>query len=149
MTSQHRFNTCQSMPSGLWRSQKGHFTYLFSFIDVPISNIIIEYRISNVAAFSCGRGYFRKRCSCGRRSFLIWIKMVRFQNKYPEAYGPDHSHAHVNFYRVSHKYCSTFFFLHPIKSYNICYKLYYTTYRNTLQYKLHYTTYRNDSTILL
>ena len=44
---------------------------------------------------------------------------------------------------------SFYFFYIPIKTYNICYKLHYTTYRNTLQYKLHYTTFGNDSTILL
>ena len=46
-------------------------------------------------------------------------------------------------------YQDIFFFYIPIKSYNICYKLHYTTYRDTLQYKLHDTTYKNDSTILL
>ena len=34
------------------------FAYLFSLIEVRMLNIVIEYRISNVTAFSCGRGYF-------------------------------------------------------------------------------------------
>ena len=32
-------------------------------------NFVVEYRIVSVTAFSCGRGYFRKRSSCGRESF--------------------------------------------------------------------------------
>ena len=50
---------------------------------------------------------------------------------------------------VKYEQKQIFFIYIPIKSYNICYKLHYTTSRNTLQYKLHYTTYKNDSTILL
>ena len=49
---------------------RGHFAYLFSFIEIRISNAVIEYRSLNVAAFSCGPGYFRKRFLCGHRSFL-------------------------------------------------------------------------------
>ena len=32
----------------------------------------------NVTAFSCGRGYFRKRTSCGRGSFFKRIKKDAF-----------------------------------------------------------------------
>ena len=43
---------------------RGHVACLFSFIEVLMSNIVIEYqillskRILNVTAFSCGQGYF-------------------------------------------------------------------------------------------
>ena len=40
---------------------------------------MIEYRIVNVTAFSCGRGYSRKHSSCGRGSFLNGLKKMRFQ----------------------------------------------------------------------
>ena len=41
---------------------KGHFDCLFLLSK-------FEQRSLNVAASSCGRGYFRKRSSCGRESF--------------------------------------------------------------------------------
>ena len=31
-------------------------------------NFVLEYRIASVTSFPCGRGYFRKRYSCGRES---------------------------------------------------------------------------------
>ena len=38
-----------------------------------------EQRSLNVAASSCGRGYFRKRSSCGCGHLFIWIKKMHFQ----------------------------------------------------------------------
>ena len=38
-----------------------------------------EQRSLNAAAFSCGRGYHRKRSSCGRGYFFIRIKKMCFE----------------------------------------------------------------------
>ena len=62
LTSRHRFTTYQSMPTDLWGQQKGILIVCFLLSK-------FEQRNLNVAASSCGRGYFRKRSSCGRESF--------------------------------------------------------------------------------
>ena len=46
-----------------------------------ISNFIIDFKISNITAFSCGRGYFRQPSLCGRRSFSIRIKKDAFSKR--------------------------------------------------------------------
>ena len=40
---------------------RGHFACPFSFIEVRKWNFVIEYRIVNITAFTCGRGSFFKR----------------------------------------------------------------------------------------
>ena len=62
LTSRHRFTTYQSMRTDLWGQQKGILIVCFLLSK-------FEQRSLNVAASSCGRGYFRKRSSCGRKSF--------------------------------------------------------------------------------
>ena len=51
-----------SMRTELWGQQKGILIVFFLLSK-------FEQRSLNVAASSCGRGYFRKRTSCGRESF--------------------------------------------------------------------------------
>ena len=58
LTSKHRFTTYQSMRTDLWGSRKGILIVCFLLSK-------FEKRSLNAAASSCGRGYFRKRSSCG------------------------------------------------------------------------------------
>ena len=73
--------THQSMRKDLWGSSKGILIVFFL-------SSKFEQRSLNVAASSCGRGYFRKCFSCGRGYFFIRIKKMRFQ-KYPDTCGRD------------------------------------------------------------
>ena len=61
------------MRTDLRGQQKGILIVCF-----PLSKF--KQRSLNVAASSCGRGFFRKRSSCGRGYFFIRIKKMRFQN---------------------------------------------------------------------
>ena len=79
LTSQHRFTTYQSMRSGFRGSHKGILIVCFLLSK-------FEQRSLNVAASSCGRGYFRKRSSCRHGYIFIRIKKMRFQ-KYPDTCG--------------------------------------------------------------
>ena len=62
LTSHHRFTTYQSMRTDLWGQQKGILIVCFLLSK-------FKQRSLNVAASSRGRGYFRKRSSCGRGYF--------------------------------------------------------------------------------
>ena len=71
LTSQHRFTTYQSMRTDLWGSSKGILIVCFLLLK-------FEQRSLNGVASSCGRGYFRKRSSCGRESYGKRIKKDAF-----------------------------------------------------------------------
>ena len=71
LTPRHRFTTYQSMRTDPWGQQKGILIVCFLLSK-------FEQRSLKVAASSCGRGYFRKRSSCGRESFWKRIKKDAF-----------------------------------------------------------------------
>ena len=67
LTSRHQFTMYQSMRTDLWGQQKGILIVCFLLSK-------FEQRSLNVAASSCGWGYFGKCPSCGRESFWKRIK---------------------------------------------------------------------------
>ena len=69
------------MRSGVWISREGILLVGFLLLKFKcrislsnISNFIIEYRISNVTAFSCRQGYFSKTLRLWKLIFFTWIK---------------------------------------------------------------------------
>ena len=92
LTSRHRFTTYQSMRTDLWGQQKCILIVCFLLSKC-------EERSLNVAASSCGRGYFRKRFSCGRRYFFIRIKKDAFSkiSGYVWTRPENYSNSHLKF----------------------------------------------------